>query len=125
MTVTRDKPQIHEVVLAPLWLWHHMVYVGFLAIFQVLMTARAEPLLPLKKLALWRRRGLGAGLSLSPRVLEGRIIWEEVVGTSRCRTILVQANFSEGGMTHFIQTDPAVLPGTKGVPPVFRGSPPA
>src|SRR6266849_8132359 len=33
--------------------------------------------------------------------------------------------FPEGGMTHFIQKDPAVLPGTNGVPPVLRGSPPA
>ena len=69
MTVTMDKPQIHEVVLAPVLLWNHMVYVGFLAIFQVLMTARAEPLLPLKKLAIWRRRGMGSGSSLSPIVL--------------------------------------------------------
>jgi hypothetical protein len=30
------KPQIHEVVLAPVLLWHHMVYVGFLAILQYL-----------------------------------------------------------------------------------------
>jgi hypothetical protein len=43
------KPQIHEVVLAPALLWNHMVYVGFLAIFQVLVTTRAESLLPLKE----------------------------------------------------------------------------
>ena len=69
MTVTMHKPQIHEVVLAPVLLWHHMVYVGFLAIFQVLVTPRAEPLLPLKKLAIWRRRVMGSGPSLSPIVL--------------------------------------------------------
>ena len=48
MTVTMHKPQIHEVVLAPVLLWHHMVYVGFLAILQVLVTTRAESLLPMK-----------------------------------------------------------------------------
>jgi hypothetical protein len=67
--------QIHEVVRAPVVLWHHMVYVGFLAIFQVLVTLRTEPLLPLKELTISRRRGLGFRPSLSPIVLEGRIIW--------------------------------------------------
>ena len=51
MTVAMRKPQIHEVLLAPVLFWHHMVYVGFLAIFQVLVTPRAEPLVPLKELA--------------------------------------------------------------------------
>ena len=69
MTVARRKPQIHEVLLAPVLLWNHMVYVGFLAIFQVLVTPWAEPLLPLKELAISRRRGMGSGASLSPIVL--------------------------------------------------------
>ncbi len=69
MTVAMHKPQIHEILLAPVLLWNHMVYVGFLAIFQVLMTTWAEPLLPLKKLAISRRRGMGSGPSLSPIVL--------------------------------------------------------
>ena len=69
MTVAMHKPQIHEVLLALVLLWNHMVYVGFLAIFQVLMTTRAEPLLPLKKLAISRRRGMGSGPSLSPVIL--------------------------------------------------------
>jgi len=34
MTVAMHQPQIHEVVLAPVLLWRHMVYVSFLAIFQ-------------------------------------------------------------------------------------------
>ena len=46
MTVAMHKLQIHEVVCAPVVLWNHMVYVGFLAIFQVLVTSRTEPLLP-------------------------------------------------------------------------------
>jgi len=41
MTVAMHKPQIHEVVRAPVLFWNHMVYVGFLAIFQVLVTPRA------------------------------------------------------------------------------------
>ena len=69
MTVAMHQPQIHEVVLAPVLLWRHMVYVSFLAIFQVLVTTRAQPLLPLKKLAISRRRGMGFGSSLSPIVL--------------------------------------------------------
>jgi hypothetical protein len=69
MTVTMPKPQIHEVVLAPVLLWHHMVYVGFLAILQVLVTTRAESLLPLKELAISRCRGMGSGPSLSPVIL--------------------------------------------------------
>jgi hypothetical protein len=75
MTMAMHKLQIHEVVRAPVVLWNHMVYVGFLAIFQVLVTPRAEPLLPLKELAISRRRGMGFRPSLSPIVLEGRIIW--------------------------------------------------
>ena len=69
MTVTMHQPQIHEIILAPVLLWRHMVYVSFLAIFQVLVTTRAQPLLPLKKSAISRRRGMGFGLSLSPIVL--------------------------------------------------------
>ena len=69
MTVAMHKPQIHEVVLAPVLLWQHMVYVGFLAILQVLVTPWAEPLLPLEELAISRRRGMGFGSSLSPIVL--------------------------------------------------------
>ena len=69
MTIAMYKPQIHEVLLAPVLLWNHMVYVSFLAIFQVLVTTRAQPLLPLKKLAIARRRGMGSGSSLSPIVL--------------------------------------------------------
>ena len=69
MTVTMHKPQIHEVVLAPVWLWHHMVYVGFLAILQVLVTTWAESLLPLQELAISRCRGMGSGPSLSPVIL--------------------------------------------------------
>ena len=69
MTVAMHKPQIHEVVRAPVLFWHHMVYVGFLAIFQVLVTPRAEPLLPLKELAISRCRGMGSGPSLSPVIL--------------------------------------------------------
>ena len=69
MTIAMHKLQIHEVLLVPVLLWNHMVYVGFLAIFQGLVTTRAEPLLPLKELAISRRRGLGSGSSLSPIVL--------------------------------------------------------
>ena len=69
MTVTMHKPQIHEGVLAPVLLWHHMVYVCFLAMLQVLVTPWAEPLLPLKELAISRRRGMDSGSSLSPIVL--------------------------------------------------------
>jgi len=69
MTIAMHQPQIHEVLLAPVLLWNHMVYVGFLAIFQVLVTTRTEPFLPLKKLAISRRRGMGSGSSLSPIVL--------------------------------------------------------
>src|SRR5712691_1783936 len=43
MTIAMHKPQIHEVLLAPVLLCNHMVYVGFLAIFQVLVTPWAEP----------------------------------------------------------------------------------
>ena len=74
VTIAMYELQIHEVVRAPVVLWHHMVYVGFLAIFQVLVTLRTEPLLPLKELTISRRRGLGFRPSLSPIVLEGRII---------------------------------------------------
>src|SRR5438132_13935504 len=35
------------------------------------------------------------------------------------------SEFPEGGMTPFVHKDPAVLPGTNGVPPILRGSPPA
>ena len=69
MTVAMHQPQIHEVLRAPVLFWHHMVYVGFLAIFQVLVTPRAEPLLPLKEQAILRPRGMGSGASLSPIVL--------------------------------------------------------
>ena len=69
MTVAMHQPQIHEVVLAPVLLWSHMVYVSFLAIFQVLVTPRAEPLLPLKEQAILRPRGMGSGPSLLPVVL--------------------------------------------------------
>ena len=69
MTVAMHQPQIHEVVLAPVLLWRHMVYVSFLAIFQVLVTPRAQPLLPLKELAISRCRGMGSGPSLSPVIL--------------------------------------------------------
>ena len=69
MTVAMHKPQIHEVVRAPVLLWNHMVYVGFLAIFQVLVTPRTAPLLPVKELAIARRRGVGFRPSLSPIVL--------------------------------------------------------
>ena len=69
MTIAMYKPQIHEVLLAPVVLWKHMVYVSFLAIFQVLVTTRAASLLPVKELAISRRRGLGFGSSLSPIVL--------------------------------------------------------
>jgi hypothetical protein len=78
------QPQIHEVVRAPVLFWNHMVYVGFLAIFQGLVTPRAEPLLPLKELAMSRRRGMGFRPSLSPRVLEGRIIGGRGRGDGVC-----------------------------------------
>jgi len=72
MTVAMHKPQIHEVVRTPVLLGNHMVYVGFLAIFQVLVTSRAEPLLPLKELAISRCRGMGFDPSLSPIGPTGR-----------------------------------------------------
>ena len=125
MTVAMHKLQIHEVVRAPVVLWHHMVYMGCLAIFQVLVTPRTEPLLPLKELAISRRRGMGLRPSLSPIVLEGRIIWGIGRGDEPMSHNLGPGEFPEDGMTRFIQKDPAVLPGANGVPPVLRGSPPA
>ena len=125
MTIAMHKLQIHEVVRAPVVLWNHMVYVGFLAIFQVLVTPWTEPLLPLKELAISRRRGMGFNPSQSPIFLEGRIIWGIGHGDEPMSHNLGPGEFPEGGMTHFIQKDPAVLPGANGVPPVLRGSPPA
>ena len=125
MTVAMHKPQIPEVLRAPVLFWHHMVYMGFLAIFQVLVPPWAEPLLPLKELAIARRRGRGFRPSLSPIVLEGRIIWGRGRGDEPMPHNLGPGEFPEGGMTHFVQKDPAVLPRTNGVPPVLRGSPPA
>src|SRR6266540_3799136 len=114
MTVAMHKPQIHEVVRAPVLFWNHMVYVGFLAIFQVLVTPRAEPLLPLKELAISRRRGMGSGPSLSPIVLQGRIIWGIGRGDEPMPHNLGPGKFAEGGMTPFVQKDPAVLPEVNG-----------
>jgi len=125
MTVTMHKPQIHEVFLAPVLLWHHMVYVGFLAMLQVVVTPRAESLLPLKELAISRCRGLGSGPSLSPGILEGWIIGGRGCGDEPMPYNLRPSAFPEGGMTHFVHKDPAVLPGTNGAPPILRGSPPA
>jgi hypothetical protein len=119
------KLQIREVVRAPVVLWNPLVSVGFLAIFQVLVTPRTEPLWPLQELAISRRRGLGLSPSLSPSVLEGRIIWGIGRGDEPMAHHLGPGELPEGGMTHCIQKDPAVLPGAHGMPPVLRGSPPA
>jgi hypothetical protein len=70
-----------------------MMDVESLAIFQVLVTDRTEALLPLDELPTTKFGRLRLGSSLSPVVLQGRVIGGCVVGTRRCLTILVQANF--------------------------------
>ena len=63
------KPQIREVIFTPAFLRHHMMNVEYLAIFQVLMTDRANILLPLDELTATMRCHLRLGSSLLPIVL--------------------------------------------------------
>ena len=69
MAGVMHQPQIREVVCAPAFLGHHMMDVESLAIFQVLVTDRTEPLLPLDELPATKCGHLRLGSSLSPVVL--------------------------------------------------------
>ena len=63
-----------EVFRAPMLLGHHMVHLKCLAIVQGLVTDRTQALLPLGQLPLATGRAVGLRPSLSPVILEGRVV---------------------------------------------------
>ena len=69
MTVPMYQSQIGRIVHAPAFLRNHMVDVGFLTIFQRLVTDRAEALLALEKQAVLTLDSRGFGSALPPIVL--------------------------------------------------------
>ena len=69
MAGVMNQPQIREGICAPAFLRNHMMDMEFLAIFQVLVAARADALLPLDKLSATKRGHLRFGSSLLPVIL--------------------------------------------------------
>ena len=64
-----NQPQIREVICAPAFFGNHMMDMEFLTIFQVLVAARADALLPLDELSATKRGPLRFGSSLLPVLL--------------------------------------------------------
>jgi hypothetical protein len=63
-----------ESLCASVLLGNHMMHMKRLAIVQGLVTDRTQPLLPLGQLPLATGRAMGLRPTLSPIVLEGRVV---------------------------------------------------
>jgi hypothetical protein len=124
MAVSMHESQVCEVLRATMVLWHDMVRMENLSIFQVLVTGGTTAVLPLGQVPLAIGQGVGPRPSLSPVILQGRVIGgirgrDQPMSYDRC-----PGKFPECGMSVFILEDPSVL-STDGAAPVFLGSPPA
>ena len=125
MAVSMHESQIREVVRATMVLGKHMMPVQVLAVFEPLVTDGTTALLPAGELPRAIRQGLGSAPSLSPVVLEGRVIGGIGLGDEPMAHRPCPSEFPEGGMALVILKDPAVPSGSPGLAPVLLGSPPA
>jgi hypothetical protein len=119
-----NQPHFREVIRAPAFLGHHMMDVESLAIFQVLVTDRTEAMLPLDEWPPTKFSHLRLGSSLSPVVLQGRVIGGMRRGYETMPDDLGPGKLSERPMPLFILEDPSIL-STQSLAPIrFRSPPP-
>jgi hypothetical protein len=109
MAGVMNQPHIREVIGAPAFLGHHMMDVESLAIFQVLVTNGTEAVLPLDKWPPTKFGHLRLRSSLSPVVLQGRVIggirrWYETMPDN-----FGPGKFSERPVPFLILEDPSIL----------------
>ena len=123
MAGVMHEPQIRESVCAPAVLGDPMVDVESLPILQVLMTDGAETLLSLNEVPATKCRYLWLRPSLSPVVLERRVIGGMCQGHQTMADDLRPSKFPQGPVPRFILEDPAVV-AAEGPSPIFLRSPP-
>jgi len=125
MAVRMHQSQIREVVRAIMVLGKHLMHMQVLAVFEPLETDGTAVLLPAGELPRAIRQGLRSAPSLSPVVLESRVIGGIGRGDQPMAHDPRPGEFPEGGMALLILNDPAVPPGSHGPAPILLGSPPA
>ena len=124
MAGVMNQPHIREVIRAPAFLGHHMMDVECLAIFQVLVTDRTEARLPLDEWPPTKFGHLWPGSSLSPVVLQGRVIGGIRRGYETMPDDLGPGKLSERSLPLFILEDPSILSTQSPAPILFRSPPP-